>query len=292
MLVTNIQRFSLDDGPGIRTTVFLAGCNMRCLWCHNPEALEANMLVYDSKKCSSCMRCGNVCRENVHIFKDQEHQIKWENCKKCLKCVEACESKALSRNARELSVKELVQEIEKDKHFYKRSSGGVTFSGGEPVLWAKDLQTILEICKKNGIHTAVETAGNYPFCMLETILKDVDLVIIDCKAYSEELHKKCTGKSNKQILHNIQKLSEIHKNMWVRIPVIWNVNITLNEMEEIARFLEGKNIEKVEIIPYHKMGIAKYKMHGLDYTINDAEPPTKEQTDECYEILRSYHLPV
>ncbi len=292
MFITNIQRFSLDDGPGIRTTIFLAGCNMRCLWCHNPETFEKMMLSYDQSKCTGCGRCVDTCRRGVHLFAGGVHQIKWDKCKKCLECIKVCENKALFQNSKEMNQNELLLEIKKDIRFYKRSSGGVTFSGGEPLLQKDSLQSILWECKRKGIHTAVETAGNYSFELIEPLLDHIDLILMDCKAYSEEVHKKCTGKSNKYILENIQKLSDIRKNIWIRIPVIWNVNITWDEIEKIAVFLEGKNIKKVELLPYHKMGIAKYRTYGKEYSIKEVESPGKEQMEQCYKVLKEYQLPI
>lgn len=292
MRITNIQRFSLDDGPGIRTTVFLAGCNMRCLWCHNPEAFESIMLAYDAEKCVSCGCCEYVCQNGVHAIRDGKHKVLWEKCRKCLRCIDACKSGALFQNSRDVSIAELLTEISKDKHFYQRSLGGVTFSGGEPVLWSDELQEVLSECKKNGIHTAIETAGNYSFDLLERLLEYTDLVIMDCKAYSEELHKKLTGQSNQQVLFNMERLSKLHKRMWVRIPVVWNMNIDFVEMEKIARFLEGKQIEKVELLPYHRMGIGKYKMYGQEYLINDPVIPTQAQLERCYQILSEHTVPI
>lgn len=290
LLVTNIQRFSIEDGPGIRTTVFLAGCNMRCLWCHNPETFVSKMLAFEENRCTKCGRCEAVCNEDVHIINEYGHRIKWEQCKKCLKCIAVCEDKALHLNSCEMSVKEVFTQIEKDKRFYKKSSGGVTFSGGEPLLQAEALKDLLISCKRNGIDTAIETAGNYPFSLLEPLLEYVDLLIIDCKAFSEEIHRRCTGRSNKKILENIQCLSDISKRTWVRIPVIWDVNITPDELERIAAFLEGKKIEKVELLPYHRMGISKYQAYGLEYPLVDKEPSSKEQMDLCFRIMKKHKL--
>lgn len=292
MFITNIQRFSLDDGPGIRTTVFLSGCNMRCLWCHNPETFERAMLGFDQSKCSSCGRCIDACKSGAHLFAGGIHRIEWENCTKCLECIKVCENKALFQNSTEMTQDELLSEIEKDIRFYKKSSGGVTFSGGEPLLQKEGLQSLLWECKKRKIHTAVETAGNYSFELIEPLLDCIDLILMDCKAYSEETHKKCTGKSNKYILDNIRRLSESGKNFWIRIPVIWNVNATFEEIEKIAVFLEGKNVRKVELLPYHKMGIAKYKTYGKHYSIEEAEAPEAKQMEQCYKILKRYQLPV
>lgn len=292
MFVTNIQRFSLDDGPGIRTTLFLSGCNMKCLWCHNPETFQTVMLGYEPDQCAGCRSCEKVCKNGAHTFFGASHQIKWNQCGKCFQCVKACGHQALFRNSKEMAVKEVISEIEKDMRFYKRSSGGVTFSGGEPLLQRQELQGALRECKKRGIHTAVDTAGNYPFDWLGPLLDDIDVVLMDCKAYTEEVHIKCTGCSNQQILGNIQWLSNMGKNMWIRIPVIWNVNVTLDEMEKIAGFLKGKRIGKVELLPYHKMGVSKYKTYGQDYLINEALPAGKGEIGQCYEVLKRHQIPV
>lgn len=290
--MTNIQRFSLDDGPGIRTVIFLSGCNMRCLWCHNPETFEKIMLAFDANKCSNCGRCIEVCKKGVHIFLNNEHKIRWNQCNQCLKCIEICETKALFCNSRIISIEDIWMEIEKDVRYYKRSSGGVTFSGGEPILQNEELYKALVECKRHGIHTAIETAGNYPYILLKPLLQYIDLVIIDCKAYTENIHKQCTGKSNKQILNNIVKLCAIQKRIWLRIPVIWNVNITLEEIEKIADFLSDKRIERVELLPYHKMGSTKYPIYGQEYQLGNQSSPSEEVLEQCKDILESRHLPV
>ena len=292
MFITNIQRFSLEDGPGIRTTVFFAGCNMRCLWCHNPETFERIMLGYDPNKCVGCGQCTEVCKTDAHIFSKGVYHIDWNKCKRCLKCVEVCRNGALFLNSKEISADELLQEIEKDMRFYMKSSGGVTFSGGEPLLQVDGLREILKKCKKKKIHTVVETAGDYSFEILEPLLDYIDLIVMDCKAYSAELHKKCTGYSNEHIFDNIQKLSGIGKDIWIRIPVVWDINITFEEIEKIAEFLKGKQVNKVELLSYHKMGISKYKTYGKNYLLQTAKIPDEGQINRCYDILKKYQLPV
>lgn len=239
MKIANIQHFCINDGPGIRTTVFLTGCNMRCLWCHNPEMIMEEIFQYSSK---------------------------------------------------DISKEELFEEICEDRLFFERSGGGVTFSGGEPVLQALELKKILKKCKEEKISTAIETAGNYSFDVIDSLLDYVDLTILDCKAVSEEVHKKCTGVTNKQILKNIKILCERHKQVWIRIPVIWNVNIDEQEMNNIGKFLTALVIERVELIPYHKIGISKYDGYNLKYLLKEVKPPTKGQLELCCDILKQYNI--
>lgn len=239
MRITEIQRFSLDDGPGIRTTVFCAGCNMKCLWCHNPETIRPETTA-----------------------------------------------------VKEIGTNELIEEILKDKRFFDRTGGGVTFSGGEPILQLDELRNILRICKEKNIHTAVETAGNYSFDKLQKILDYIDLIYIDCKAYSIDVHKKCTGLSNESIIRNIGRLSELQKQFVVRIPVIPNVNITFQELEEMAIFLRESDVKHVELLPFHKWGEAKYTRYNIEYFLKDIVLPSKEYMQSCLEILKKYILDV
>ncbi len=239
MRITDIQHCCVGDGPGIRTTVFLARCNMRCLWCHNPEAVIEEVFGYSVKN---------------------------------------------------ISEEELFEEICEDRMFFKNSGGGVTFSGGEPMLQPVELKQILKRCKNENISTVIETAGNYPFKMIDSILKYVDLIILDCKAVSEEIHERCTGVSNEQILETTKMLSKSKKKLWIRIPIVWDINISVREMNNIGKFLEQIMPERVELMPYHKMGISKYDRYNLDYQLRKIEPPTKEQLELCCDILKQYDI--
>lgn len=247
MYITNVQRFSLDDGPGIRTTIFLAGCNMRCKWCHNPENLEMHIKREEQDV------YGNI----IEIY-----------------------------NSENISVEKILVDILKDEKYYVKSGGGVTISGGEPLCQINEVEELLKMCKKHGINTAIETALNYPYSDLERILPYTDLVIADCKAVTETKHIECTGVSNKIILENINNLSVSNVKFWVRIPVIPEVNITEDEMYRIGEFLEDKNADVIELIPYHMMGISKYELWGYNYSLKEVKPPKSEYMRNCYNTLQ------
>ncbi len=287
MLITNIQRFSLDDGHGIRTTVFLAGCNMKCLWCHNPETINKHWLMYDKEKCLFCGLCEKSCNKGFHKLNYPQHSIYYHNaCLDCTACVDLCPSGALKINSIDRTVDEVLQEIMKDFHFY-RQNGGVTIGGGEPLCQVDELSQLLLKCKENSIHTALETAANVSFDVIEKIIDTVDLFIIDCKAYTRELHQYCTGQTNDLILENIRQISKI-KDIWVRIPVIENVNITLDEMKKIGAFLQNIQFKKVELLSYHKMGIKKYELCGMNYTLKHINEPSRQFMLNCLEILDDF----
>lgn len=249
MYVTNIQRFSLDDGPGIRTTVFTAGCNMRCLWCHNPENLQKKI----TRK----------------IYNDDGTYVEISNSKNIL-------------------LQDIIDTVIRDIKFYQKSGGGLTVSGGEPLLQIDELELLMKLSKQYGINTVVETALNYEYGKIQKIKNNVDLFIVDCKAISDDIHIRCTGQSNKVILENIKKLSDEGVSMYIRIPVIPNVNITFQEMEKIADFLKNINAKAVELLPYHKMGIGKYKDWRIPYYISEIEPPDTDYMNKCLNILKSY----
>ena len=213
-IIFDIQRGSYVDGPGIRTTVFFKGCNLKCKWCHNPESqsCKKQMLFYKDK-CSGCGKCKTVCQYSL------------KNCDFCGKCALFCPNEAREICGKEYTIEEVFAEIIKDKDFYLSSGGGVTFSGGECMLQIDFLREILQKCKENGIHTAVDTAGSVPWEYFERILPYTDLYLYDVKCISEELHKDGTGAANTLILKNLKKLSKTEKEIIVRAPVIPEFNL-------------------------------------------------------------------
>lgn len=255
--VFDIQRSSFVDGPGIRTTVFMKGCNLRCKWCHNPESQSARvqMMLYKNK-CTGCGKCAEVCPNHL------------ESCDFCGKCVMYCPHDARQICGKSYTKEELLAEIVKDKCFYDASGGGVTFSGGECMLQIDFLCEILRLCKENGIHTAVDTAGYVPWESFEAVMPYTDMFLYDVKAYTDELHRIGVGVSNKLILENLTKLSQCFTGrILVRTPVMPGYNGTDEEIGKIAAFVKSLGLTDVELMPYHKMGEHKYDALDMEATL-------------------------
>ena len=281
--IFNIQRFSVYDGPGIRTAVFFAGCNLKCVWCHNPESISGGQQIkYNADQCISCAKCASLCENNAHSF-NGGHIFDREKCRLCLNCAGECYAEALVPVCRELSVGELEKSILTDEPYFSQSGGGVTFTGGEPMVQADFLLEILKACKFRRIHTAVDTAGAVSFESFEQILAYCDLFLYDVKAADSGLHEKLTGAPNGLILENLRRLAACAE-VWVRVPVIPGANI--GEMAAIADLLRGINIKKCELMPYHKLGEGKYKSLGLaEAQVFDA--PGDELMAEVRTIFKS-----
>lgn len=274
LMVSNIQRFSVDDGPGIRTTVFLQGCNLQCSWCHNPENISLRpVLQFKASACISCGRCVQVCPQHVHRMDGKCHSVERSRCKACGKCVEACFAQALAVKGKQMEPETVFSEIVKDEAYYRTSGGGVTFSGGEPLLQWKALKEILRMCKKEKLHTAVDTAGSVPFKYFEEVLPYTDLFLYDIKCISKDIHIKYTGTDNAQILSNIHSLAETDKEIIIRTPFIEGVNAEKEEIRKIREFIDSLPRKvKYEPLLYHEYGLPKYGLLGLD------EEPHRFQT--------------
>lgn len=245
--IFSIQRNSLLDGPGIRTTVFFKGCNLKCKWCHNPESQrQEKEILYYENKCNHCQRCRGLTVEDKNFI---------------------CFNSAKEICGKEYTIDELMAEIIKDKVFYEASHGGVTFSGGECMLQINFLTEILKRCKECGIHTAVDTAGNLPWKYFETILPYTDLFLYDIKAVSEKLHIEGTGVSNKTILCNLKRLSDNYVGeIIIRIPIIPGFNANSEEIKSIYDFIDDIKHKSVELLPYHRMSEHKYKALNMSFT--------------------------
>ena len=270
--IFDIERNSFVDGPGIRTTVFFKGCNLKCAWCHNPESQDFKpQMMFYRDKCSGCGKCREIC-PNL------------DNCTLCGKCTFYCPKDARKVCGKQYTVDEVFKEIIKDKLYYDNSGGGVTFSGGECMLQVDFLLEILKKCKENGIHTAVDTAGHIPFESFEKILPFTDLFLYDIKAFDSEKHKQYIGVGNDLILNNLKKLFQANANIWIRIPVIAGVNDSVEEMRNIRDFLnENGKPQKIELLPYHAMGENKY--NAMDKPLQTFQVPTKEVMNTLNEVF-------
>ncbi len=274
--VANIQPFSLDDGPGIRTTVFLRGCNLRCAWCHNPECIPFNaVLRFSDSLCIGCGACTAVCEAKCHRFDGAVHELNRDGCSGCGRCAEVCPAGALELNGRAYTADELTRRLLEDRKFYEKSGGGVTFSGGEPVLQNAFLKTLLVRMKAHGIHTAVDTAGCVKWELLENILPETDLFLFDVKMSSAQKHILATGADNGPILENLSRLIQSGARVWVRVPVIPAFHDEA-ELSKIADFLRPFPAERIELIPYHRYGVGKYRSLGLAYTLADCAEPDRD----------------
>lgn len=291
-IISSVQRFSTKDGPGIRTTVFLKGCNLECFWCHNPECISSKIEIqFFSNKCIGCMECIKACSQNALLLVDNNLYIDREKCNSCGGCTKLCPAKALILSGSNITAEELIKIIEKDKEYYFSSGGGVTFSGGEPMLQKDFLKEVLNKCKERNIYAAIETAANVPWSSLEEIYKLTDLFIIDIKVIDKTIHKNITGKDNNLILSNIQRLSNLGKKIWIRTPVIPEINDNIEAIKAIAEFINKVNkITKAELIPFHKLGINKYESLGKVYKASELKPISSETmsklNDEFNNLLR------
>ena len=281
--VAEIQRFCMHDGPGVRTTVFLKGCPLRCAWCHNPEMQNYDKeLLYSEKKCIGCRAC-SVCGNGAHVFDGQTHVIKREKCRICGECEKACPTSAVQVCGGDLTVYEIIEEIKKDRAFYGET-GGVTLSGGEPFM-QKHTTELLKACKERGIGTATETCGFYD---VTDAVPYTDLFLWDLKDTNDERHKKYTGVSNRIIIENLFKADEAGAKIRLRCILVNGINTDAEHYKAVANIAARlKNRVGVDILPYHAYGGAKAELLGKDDNGDKKLIPTEEQEGEFRRIVSS-----
>jgi pyruvate formate lyase activating enzyme len=259
-LVFNTQRYSIHDGPGIRTTVFMKGCPLRCAWCHNPEGIDPESeLVFIENRCLGCGECRRVCLR----LQASGNGSDWpKDCVRCGECVKVCPSEARQLVGRRMGVKEVLDEVLLDRVFYEESGGGVTFSGGEPFLQPQFLLKLLAACRTEGIHTAVDTSGYASREDLMTAAPLTDLFLYDLKIMDDARHRQWTGASNAVILENLLALGAVHQNIWIRMPLVPGFNDDAEQIEAVARFAASvPGVRQVNLLPYH--ATAAHKWIGL-----------------------------
>lgn len=291
--IFNIQRYSIHDGPGIRTTVFFKGCPLSCWWCHNPESQNLNKeIMYIENRCVHCGTCFKNCNEEAIIFSNGKPLIDDKKCTLCGECINKCPANALELVGRTISVTNLMKEIEKDVIFYDESGGGVTFSGGEPLLQFEFLDSLLEACKKSEIHTAIDTCGYTSWERLEVIASKTDLFLYDVKIIDNAKHKKYIGVSNDIILKNLEKLSKNGNRIFVRIPIIPGINDDDDNIDKTGEFLSKLRIEQVNILPYHSIAVDKYYRLRKTYKLSGLSEPDTNKINQILGKLKNYNLNV
>ena len=300
-LVFNVQRFSLHDGTGIRTLVFLKGCPLRCRWCSNPEGqLCAPQLAYDDRKCIGRADCGDLCRrvcpvDAIEARDDGKVEIALDRCNACGQCVVECPSRALDLLGESLSVNEVLTVVEQDDAFYARSGGGITLSGGEPLTQPAFAARLLEAAQARGLHTAIETTGYAHWADLERVCRHADQVFYDVKCMGSDWHREGTGVENERILRNLQRLCGAFPALpiVVRTPVIPGFNDSPAEIRAIARFVTGlPRPVRYELLPYHRFGEAKYRELGRSYPMAGLEPPSPKRMAMLASIAEEATAPV
>ena len=271
-MIFDIKRFAVRDGPGIRTTVFLKGCPLSCWWCHNPEGIyDKKEIIFYDYKCMDCGKCIDICPQNAILKIGTNYLRNYNICISCGQCVEICPTGSQQSIGQEITVKDIIKNIEKDIIYFESSSGGVTFSGGEPIMQPVFLKETLKICKKMHIHTALDTSGYANRGIFNSISNDIDLFLYDLKIIDNLHHKKYTGVSNKLIIKNLETLVKKRKNVVLRFSLIPGITATEENIKNILSFISTlKGIDKIDILPFHNVK-EKYIRIGKKYKMNDTK---------------------
>ncbi|MEC4725580.1 glycyl-radical enzyme activating protein [Shewanella sp. D64] len=290
--VFNIQKFSIHDGPGIRTIVFLKGCPLSCQWCSNPESQEFSIsILFDNSKCNSCGKCLDVCNVRAINLRGAS-LIDRDKCINCGACADICPNGALIKSGNITSVKEILDEVSKDSVHFRRSNGGLTLSGGEPLAQPDFAEALLIGAKERGFHTTMETSGIAPSDVLKRIIPLLDLVLLDIKSFYTEPHEKFVGVKSEMVLKNALIISELANELAIRIPVIPGFNDDKKSISAIGSFATHlKNVSKIYLLPYHNYGQSKYKLINKEYEFCGVEIPSKTTVENFKKIIESFGFP-
>lgn len=299
--ILHLQRLSTEDGPGIRTTVFMKGCTLRCAWCHNPESLSPQVQVQRVEtNCIGCRLCIEVCPQGCLSIVDEEIIINHELCDACAKCVQECPSGAWELLGKKISVEELTTELIKDISYYQNSGGGVTFSGGEPLLQSDFCAAVMERLQEVGIHTALDTCGMVSQSQFEKVLPHSDLVLFDLKLLDVDTHRKHTGQPNTQILSNIRfvrdyiQRSENAIKLWIRTPLIPGATDQPHNLSAIGNFLASELdgcVERWELCAFNNLCRDKYRRLGMQWKYDETPLYTQQELDDLYQWAIASPLP-
>ncbi|MFX1535947.1 MAG: glycyl-radical enzyme activating protein [Promethearchaeota archaeon] len=294
--ILNIQRYSTEDGPGIRTTIFLQGCSLRCKWCQNPESFEPQpYLVWYSDRCIAARHCIEVCSDKALTLTKEGMVIDRYSCTHCGKCVQICPTKAFETLGRDMTVDEVVSQSLRDKSFYEESNGGVTLSGGDPLFQPKFSFSILKKLKAEKVHTTLDTSGYANPDTFSRIIQQSDLVLLDLKVIDSKVHEYITGVKNKTILSNARWLGTQSKKVWIRTPIIPSYTDQERNIEAIARYIKthmSNVVERWDLLCYNNMCISKWKRLDLLYECEDLPLISESKIRELAKIAKSAEVPV
>ena len=295
--VFNIQKFSIHDGPGIRTTVFVKGCPLRCIWCHNPESnrVQAEVMYYKNL-CIACGRCVPACPQKLLSLEGQTLQVRHDDCIACGNCISACPKQARELMGHLQTADEVFEEVARDHLFYKHSGGGVTISGGEPLSQPEFVSAILKCCSDRNIHTCIETCGFADRKAIDQVMPYTNIVLYDIKHLNDSQHKALTGVSNKLILDNLRYIAlDLKKEIWLRMPLISGVNDDADLIRQTAEFILPlkQYISNVYLLPYHTLGISKLEALGRSTEpCIGYQPPKLEHLEILSDVWKSYGFTV
>lgn len=288
--IFQVQRWSVHDGEGIRSTVFFKGCPLRCKWCANPESWynKVEIMVYQ-EKCTNCKKCLSVCKHGAIILVEGKITVDREKCMHCQACLAVCPNGARKRIGETVTVEQLMKVLRKDSIFYQESGGGVTFSGGEPFMQSDILRQLVMQCQSIGIDTAVETSGYFDVAENQDIIENLDAMFIDIKHMDSTVHQRYTGIGNQKILENIVAIAKINKNIVIRVPLIEEVNATERNIHALCVFMKAyTDIERIELLPYHALG--EHKLAALGEAVIGFTTPCEEKIATLEKIIKSYRL--
>ncbi|MDI6809434.1 MAG: glycyl-radical enzyme activating protein [Candidatus Eisenbacteria bacterium] len=290
----DIRRYSIHDGPGIRTTVFFKGCPLSCWWCDNPESLAPTVeLIFRKNRCIRCEACLTVCEQGAIAWNGAGPVTDVMKCARCGSCALVCYADARECVGRDLTVDEVMAEVRRDAAFYDESGGGVTLSGGEPLQQPDFALTLLQACRGDGIHTALDTSGFAPWEVMDRIRPYADLFLYDLKLVDEIKHRKFTGMSNDLILKNLRALSQCGHNIVVRVPVVPGINDDEENMRQIRDFLAAlPHLDGINLLPYHNLGVDKYVRLNHIYRLPDTHSPSTARIGDIARLLTSAGLTV
>lgn len=291
-VIFDIKHYAIHDGPGIRTTVFLKGCPLKCRWCANPESQAISPeILFDQDRCTLCGECIRACPGGNIREDGGRRMVDRQKCSGCGRCVEVCVNDAIELSGFSIDLPTLWEKIRDDRVFWERSGGGVTLSGGEPLLQQDFAGEFLDLCRRNGVHTAMETCGQVSETVFARILPLVNLVIMDLKLVDSDRHRTAAGVPNDLIIRNLATLLKSPKDVLVRMPLIPGINNAPGDLKAVGDFLgRARPGVRFELLPYHRLGKKKYEKLGQNFPLNTIAPPTEHQVREALDILSRYHL--